>query len=151
MKKICLLILFLFFSFTPPAIAKSSPNITILKEMFDKVTVEKNDRAIPLYYDKDFEMYSNGIKMDFDEFLKMHRDIYKTSIQYKIRYDEKTFIEQGNKVAMRLFITTKNPNDMAREIEVILIGQYKNSKLYRVWELTYPDWSKIKAFSNKSK
>ncbi|MBA2708972.1 MAG: nuclear transport factor 2 family protein [Tatlockia sp.] len=119
--------------------------------MFDKVTVEKNDRAIPLYYDKDFEMYSNGIKMDFDEFLKMHRDIYKTSIQYKIRYDEKTFIEQGNKVAMRLFITTKNPNDMAREIEVILIGQYKNSKLYRVWELTYPDWSKIKAFSNKSK
>lgn len=153
MKKIfslCLLNLFLFFGFAQTTIAGQS-HITILKEMFNKVTVEKNNQAIPLYYDKDFELYSNGKKMDFDAFLKMHRDIYKTSIQYKVRYDEKTFVEQGDKVAGRLFITIKKPDELAREIEVILVAEYKGNKLYRLWELTYPDWSGMKAFQKNSK
>lgn len=120
--------------------------ISLLKEMFIKVTIEKNDKAIPIYYDKDFQLYSNGIKMDFAAFLQQHRTTYKTPIEYKIRYDEKTLIQQGNKVAGRLFITTKKPNEQAQEIEVILVAEYKNNKLYRLWELTYPDWSTMKAF-----
>lgn len=133
------------------AIADQPSHITLLKEMFDKVTVEKNDKAIPLYYEKDFELYSNGKKMTYDEFLQLHRNIYKTSIQYKVRYDEETFVEQGNKIAGRLFITTTKPNEPAQEIEVILIAEYKDSKLYRLWELTYPDWSKMKAFQKSVK
>ena len=153
MKKnilLCLLNLFVFFSCSPTVMADQS-HITLLKEMFNKVTIEKNDRAISTYYDKDFELFSNGKKVDFATFLKMHHDIYKTSIQYKIRYDEDTFVEQGNRVAGRLFITTKKPNDLAREIEVILIAEYKDNKLYRLWELTYPDWSKMKAFQKNAK
>lgn len=131
--------------------ANQSSHITLLKEMFDKVAVAKNDKEIPLYYDKGFELYSNGKKMTYDEFLKLHKNVYKTSIQYKIRYDEETFVEQGNKVAGRLFITTTTPNEPAREIEVILIAEYNHSKLYRLWELTYPDWSKMAAFQKNIK
>lgn len=128
------------------AIANQPDHITLLKKMFEKVTIEKNDKAIPLYYDKDFELYSNGKKMGYKAFLQLHRNIYQTSIQYKIRYDKETFVEQGNKVAGRLFITTKKPHESSREIEVVLVAEYKNNKLYRIWELTYPDWSKMKAF-----
>lgn len=120
--------------------------ISLLKEMFTKVTIEKNSQAIPVYYDKDFELYSNGQKMGFKQFLKLHQNIYITPIQYKVSYDENTLIEQGNKVSGRLFITTKIPNDPSRKIEVILIATYKKDKLYRLWELTYPDWSKMKSF-----
>lgn len=130
--------------------AQSSHHIFLLKEMFTKVTLEKNDKAIPLYYDKDFELKSNGKSMKFDEFLQVHQAIYKTPIQYKIRYDEETFIEHDNKVAGRLFITTKRPNESSHEIEVILVAEYKDNKLYRVWELTYPDWSQMKAFQKVS-
>jgi hypothetical protein len=63
--------------------------------MFTKVTVEKNDKAIPLYYSNNFELYSNGKKMNFNEFLQHHQAIYKTTIQYKVRYGEETRIEQG--------------------------------------------------------
>lgn len=80
----------------------------------------------------------------------MHKNIYKASIQYKIRYDEETLIEQGNKISGRLFITTTQPNEPAREIEVILIAD-KQDKLYHLWELTYPDWTKLKAFHKNSK
>lgn len=128
------------------SIAAHQSRVALLKEMFDKVTVEKNDKAIPLYYDNDFELYSNGNRMKYDAYLQMHKDIYKTSIQYKVRYDDKNFVEQGNRVAGRLFITTKKPNEQAREIEVIFIAEYKGNKLYRLWELTYPDWSKMKVF-----
>lgn len=131
------------------AVAGPTNHITLLKEMFDKVTIEKNDKAISLYYDKSFELYSNGKKMTYDEFLQMHQNVFKTAIQYKVRYDEATFIDQGDKVAGRIFITTIKPNEPPREIEVILIAQYKDNKLYRLWELTYPDWSKMKAFQIK--
>lgn len=133
------------------AIADQPSNVALLKEMFEKVTIQKSDKAISLYYDKHFELYSNGKKMSYEEFLQMHHDVFKTSIQYKVRYDEDTFVEQGNKVAGRLFITTKKPNESAREIEVILIAEYKESKLLRLWELTYPDWSKLKAFQKNAK
>lgn len=139
------------FQFLQVSKADQPNHITLLKEMFEKVTVNKDDKAIPLYYDKDFELYSNGNKMNYNKFLQMHQKIYKTSIQYKIRYDEETFVEQGNKVAGRLFITTKNPNEPDREIEIILIAIYKDHKLYRLWELTYPDWSQMKAFKKNIK
>jgi hypothetical protein len=29
---------------------------------------------------------------------------------------------------------------------VILIVQFKEGKIFRLWELTYPDWSKMAAF-----
>lgn len=118
----------------------------LLKEMFTKVTVEKNAQAIPIYYAKDFELQSNGKTMKFNEFLKLHQTIYQTGIQYKVRYDEEAFVEQDNKVAARIFITVTKPNELSREIEVILVAEYKNNKLYRLWELTYPDWSGMKAF-----
>lgn len=137
-----------FLLVTQIARAEQPTRLLLLKEMFDKVTVEKNDKAIPLYYDADFELYSNGNKMNYAAFLQLHKNIYKTSIQYKIRYDDETLVEQGNKVAGRIFITTKKPNEVAREIEVILVAEYKNNKLYRIWELTYPDWSKMKAFQS---
>lgn len=72
--------------------------------------------------------------------------IYKTPIQYSIRYDESSLIEQNNKIGGRMFITTKMPNESAHEIEVIFVGEYKGNELYRISELTYPDWSKMKAF-----
>lgn len=145
---ICLLVLQLL----PEITFAEQPNhyISLLKEMFAKVTVEKNAHAIPLYYDKDFELYSNGKTMGYQELLQSHQAIYKTPIQYEIRYDEKAFVAQQNKVAGRLFITTKKPNEAEVEIEVILIAEYKKDKLYRVWELTYPDWSKMKRFKKSA-
>jgi hypothetical protein len=49
-------------------------------------------------------------------------------------------------VAGRLFITTQMPNEPTNKIEVILIAEYKKNKIWRLWELTYPDWSKFKNF-----
>lgn len=145
------IILFTFLLINQAYSAQSSHYISLLKEMFTKVTIEKNDKAIPTYYHKDFELLSNGKIMKFAEFLNFHKTVYKTPIQYEIRYDENTLLEQGNKVAGRLFITTKKPNELSREIEVILVAEYKDNKLYRLWELTYPDWSKMRRFKQNSK
>lgn len=142
--------IFQFLFTAQSACATQSKHASLLKDMFAKVTVAKNDKAIPEYYDKDFALYSNGKKMKYEEFLHLHQKVYETSIQYKVRYDEETFVEQGDKVAGRLFITINKPDEPTREIEVILIAEYKNDKLYRVWELTYPDWSKMKAFQKNS-
>lgn len=147
----CLTCIFNILFFSESALANQAFHyVSLIKKMFAEVTLKKNGQAIPLYYDKDFKLYSNGKVMNYEDFLKQHEAIYKTPIQYKIRYEDETLIEQGNKVSGRLFITTQRPNEPAHEIEVILIAEYKNNKLYRLWELTYPDWSQMKAFKNLS-
>lgn len=121
-------------------------NRNILVDMFTNMVVKKNADLIPKYYHPEFILYSNGDKMDYATFLSTHQKIYATPIQYTIRYDVSTYVEQSDKIAARVFITTTMPNEKANEIEVILIAEYKDNKIYRLWELTYPDWSKMEDF-----
>ena len=123
-------------------------SIKLLKEMFQKMVLPKDASLIPKYYDKGFILYANGQEMDYRSYLELHESVYQTPIQYNVEYDEETFLEEGDKVSLRMWITTSRPNEPPQEIEVILIAQYKEGKLYRVWELTYPDWSKMPAFEN---
>jgi len=87
--------------------------------------------------------------MNYDDFFNRHQKIYKTPIIYQIAYDEDTFVVQGEKLAGRIFITVQKPREKAKKLEVILIAQYKDKKLYRLWELTYPDWSKQSQFKQE--
>lgn len=84
--------------------------------------------------------------MDYQAFLESHEKLYHTPLEYQIAYDEQTLLEDKDKVAARVWITTKRPGEESKKIEVILIAQYKDGKLYRIWELTYPDWSQLPAF-----
>lgn len=117
-----------------------------LKEMFEKMVLQKNASLIPVYYHQDFVLYENGEKMTYEEYLNFHQDVYATSIRYDVAYDEETFLEQGEKVAGRLWVTTQLPSETPKKIEVVFIALFKESKIYRLWELPYPDWSKMPEF-----
>ena len=116
------------------------------KEMFERMVIKKDATLIPFYYHKDFVLYGNNQEMTYETYLKFHQEIYKTSIQYDVTYDEETLLEQEEKIAARIWITTSSPNEPPKEIEVILIALFKDDKIYRIWELTYPDWSKMPEF-----
>lgn len=120
-----------------------------LKEMFSEMVLKKDASVIPTCYHKEFLLYTNEEMMGYDAFLESHEKYYATPIKYEIQYDEETLLEQGDKIAGRVWITTSRPNEAARKIEVILIAQYKDGKIYRLWELTYPDWSKLAAFKEE--
>lgn len=117
-----------------------------LKEMFEEMTVKKNASQVPVYYHQNFLLYTNEQIMDYDTFLNLHYDYFATPIKYEVAFDEETLLEQGEKVAGRVWITTSKPNEPAKKIEVILIAQFKDDKIYRLWELTYPDWSNLPEF-----
>lgn len=120
-----------------------------IKEMFHEMVIKKNASVIPNYYHPDFLMIANEKQMNYEDNLKFHQDIYKTPIQYKIEYDDQTVVEEKEKVAFRAFITTQRPHESPRKLELIVIAHYRDGKIYRIWELTYPDWSKLPAFQEK--
>ncbi|NGX61338.1 MAG: hypothetical protein K940chlam9_00823 [Chlamydiae bacterium] len=122
-------------------------SIGLLKEMFEEMVLKKQADLIPKYYHPEFLLTTNGEEMNYSTFLQMHEEVYATEIRYSVVYDEETLLEQGEKVAGRVWITVQNPGEPKREIEVVLIAAYKEGKLYRLWELTYPDWSKLEEFS----
>ena len=56
-----------------------------LKEMFKEMMIHKQIAKIPFYYHKDFLLFTNGTSMDYEAYLKCHKEIYATPIQYAIR------------------------------------------------------------------
>lgn len=120
-----------------------------IKEMFSEMVIKKNASLIPIYYHKDFLLYSNGEVTDYEAFLTSHQEYYSSPKEYKIEYDHETFLEEGQKLALRVWITVSMPKEKPKKIEVILIAEYKENKIYRLWELTYPDWSKLPEFQKE--
>ena len=117
-----------------------------LKEMFTEMVQKKDASLIPVFYHQDFVLCANQQVTDYNHFLTTHTEYYASERTYSVEYDEDTLLEQGEKVAGRIWITVSVPGGQPKKIEVILVAQYKADKIFRLWELTYPDWSKLPEF-----
>jgi hypothetical protein len=122
-------------------------SVALLKEMFDRMVVAKNAELIEHYYHPDFVMYSDGLQQDFAEFRDSHRGIHATPITYAIEYDEQAWVEAvDDEVAGRVWITTSRPGEQPTRIELVLIAAYRDGRIHRVWETTWPSWRSLDAF-----
>jgi hypothetical protein len=117
------------------------------KEMFSEMVEKKDVALIPVYYHPELLLYTNGQVTNYQEFLTQHTEYYATERTYQVEYDEETLLEQGNKVAARIWITVDVPGAPIKKLELILILQYQDGKIFRLWELTYPDWTQLPGFS----
>lgn len=123
-------------------------SVQLLKEMFERMVIEKNADLLPDYYHPDFHMISNGRDQDYPAFAESHRKVYLTPISYSVSYDEEAWVETTDRVAGRMWITTARPDEDPTTMEIMLIATFLGGRLYRLWELTWPDWSALKAFEN---
>lgn len=120
--------------------------IELLKEMFNEMVIKKDVSVVPKYFHLEFLLYAHGQVWNYQDHVSKHQKIYKTPIQYAIRYQNETFIEQDEMISGRMFITLSLPNEPDKELELILIVKFKDNKIYRIWELTYPDWTQLETF-----
>ena len=118
-------------------------SVALLREMFDQMVVAKNAELVDRYYHRDFVMHSDGLTQDFIEFRESHREIYTTPITYEIEYDEQAWVEADAKVAGRLWITTSRPDEKPTRIEVVLIAAFRDGRIHRIWETTWPSWRNV--------
>jgi hypothetical protein len=57
-------------------------------------------------------------------------------------------VEANDKVAARLWITTSRPGEQPTRIEVVLIAAFRDGRIHRVWETTWPSWRDAAALEN---
>jgi hypothetical protein len=117
-----------------------------MREMFEQMVLHKDITAIDRFYDPSFVMFSNGMTQNFDEFTASHRNVYDTQISYSIEYDEEAWVETSDKIAGRVWITTTLPGKSPTRIEVVLIATFKQGRITRIWETTWPSWNDLQAF-----
>ncbi|GFG63840.1 hypothetical protein MKUB_13300 [Mycobacterium kubicae] len=123
-------------------------SVALLKEMFDQMVIAKNADVIEHYYHPDFVMNSDGLTQDYAAFRDSHRSLYRTAIHYAVEYDEQAWVQAADKVAGRIWITTSRAGEPPTRIEVVLIAAYRDGKIYRVWETTWPSWRGVTALEN---
>ena len=116
--------------------------IELLRTMFTEMVEAKDITQASRFYHPEFEMTSNGLTQGYDDFVAGHERVYATPISYAIRYDEDAWVEAEDRVAGRVWITITRPGDEPATIEVVLIATVVDGRIHRLWELTWPDWSK---------
>jgi hypothetical protein len=117
-----------------------------LVEMFDRMVVVKDASVVDSYYHPQFELHTNGQVQDLATFRAGHERVYPTEITYRVEYDDEAWVETSDRLAGRVWITTQLPGEASTRIEVILIAVYRDQLIYRLWELTWPDWSRLGEF-----
>ena len=120
----------------------------LLVEMFDRMVVAKDKALVPHYYDPEFVMTSNGVTQEYDAFRVEHEKVYETEIAYAFEYDDESWVEADDRVAVRLWITTSRPNEKPTRLELVLIATYRDGRIHRLWELTWPNWAELPAFES---
>jgi hypothetical protein len=120
----------------------------LLIEMFTEMVIKKDATLIARYYHPDFELETNGQRQSYAAFVAGHERVYASPISYRVRYDESSWVESENKVAARTWITTCRAGEAPTEIEVVLIATYEGSRIRHLLELTWPDWSQVKALGS---
>jgi hypothetical protein len=118
----------------------------LMQEMFSQMVEAKDITQVEKYYEPDFLLYTNGQVQDYESFHAGHARVYPTEISYAVEYDNDAWVEAGDRLGGRMWITTKRPAEAATRIEVIFLAVYRQRRIHRLWELTWPDWSQLGAF-----
>jgi hypothetical protein len=117
-----------------------------MREMFSRMVEAKDVSLVDTYFDPDLRLSTNGQEQDLAEFRAGHARVYPTPITYRVEYDEDGWVESGNRLAARVWITTQRPGEAATRIEVVLLAEYRDGRLLWLKEVTWPDWSRLSAF-----
>lgn len=143
MKK---LILFICFIALPPYIYASEnsslqqKNIELIKNMFSEFADKRDISKLDNFYSKDFTMESNGQHYNYQEFKNVEQSIFKKIKNQKDTYHD--IFATSDKVVSRMTIKLTHQDGKIDEYQVILIALIKDNKIAKIWEVTYPDWSK---------
>ena len=121
-------------------------SIERLREMFTEMVVKRDASAVARYYHPRFRLTTNGQEQDYDAFARGHEAVYGSGVTYRVEYDEDAWVDGGDRVGARVWITAQRPGEEATRIEVVLVAAYRDGLIHRLWELTWPDWSRLGAF-----
>jgi hypothetical protein len=119
----------------------------LLQRMFEEMVLAKDAEACARFYDPDFVLETNGQSQDYRSFLESHRRVYATDIRYAVRYDEASWVEQGERLAVRMWISVGRGAQAPRELQVMLVATFRAGLIARLVELTWPDWSQLEALT----
>jgi hypothetical protein len=117
-----------------------------MREMFTRMVEAKDASLVDTYHDPAFVLTTNGQTQDLAAFRAGHERVYPTAITYRVEYDEDSWVASADRLAARVWITTQRPGEDPHRIEVVLVAAYRDGRLLRLHELTWPDWSQLAAF-----
>jgi hypothetical protein len=120
-----------------------------LREMFSRMVEAKDVSLVDTYFDPDFRLSTNGQEQHLGEFRAGHARVYPP-VSYRVEYDEDGWVEAGDRLAGRIWITVRRPDEAATRIEVVLLAEFRDGRLLWLKEVTWPDWSRLSAFDEYS-
>jgi hypothetical protein len=114
--------------------------IDLLREMYTKMTEGKDASVLPVFYHPDFRMFMNGQEQGYADFLRLHEEVYEGSQTYVITHDEDAWIDGGDRVAGRCWLTTTVPGEEPTETEIVYLAAFSGDQIHSIRQLTWPQW-----------
>jgi hypothetical protein len=93
---------------------------------------------------------TNGEIQPYATFAQGHERVYRTAVRYGVRYDDVSWVESPNRVAVRVRSSVERPGEVAMKFEVVLIALDEQTTIFRLCTVTWPDWRQADAFKSGS-
>lgn len=115
-------------------------NQDIFLQMVGNVVEKLDTSEIELYLTKDFELESNRCVMSFDRYRDHLNEAFKSLRSIQLKRPLTEVIANGDKLAVRFSMTITDKIGTSDDADIIAMLQFKDDKIHRWCELSYPDW-----------
>ncbi|GAA4868826.1 nuclear transport factor 2 family protein [Actinomycetospora straminea] len=112
-----------------------------MEEMFTRMVEAEDASLVDTSYDPQFVLTTNGQSQDLAAFGAGHERVYAAAISDRVEYDADAWVESGDRLAGRLWIAIGRPGEEPQPIEVVFVATFRDGRILRLHELTWPDWS----------
>lgn len=115
-------------------------NQDTLLQMIQNVVEKMDTSQMDTFLTNDFLLESNRCVMSFDRYRDHLNEAFKSLKSIQLILPLTDVISKGDKLAIRFSMTITDKIGASEDADIIAMLQFKDRKIHRWYELSYPDW-----------
>ncbi|MBX9806119.1 MAG: nuclear transport factor 2 family protein [Alphaproteobacteria bacterium] len=115
-------------------------NQDIFLQMMGNVVEKLDTSEIERYLTRDFELESNRCLMNLNRYRDHLNEAFKSLRSIQLKRPLTDVIANGDKLAVRFSMTITDKIGISDDADIIAMLHFKDNKIHRWCELSYPDW-----------
>jgi hypothetical protein len=111
----------------------------LLAALLDRVITHHDPDLIREQLDPAFQLWCNGKVYGRESFVERVSEALAASQAYAVDYDDRTWVNQYDRAAVHLWVSSAPASAEASDSEALVIVTIQDGRLHQAWVLAWPD------------
>lgn len=111
----------------------------LLGALLEGVITRHDPALIRDRLDPEFQLWCNGTAYGREAFIERVTDALASSHAYAVDYDDRSWVDRPDRVAVHLWISSAPATAEASDSEALVIATVQDGRFHQAWLLAWPD------------